>query len=103
MNAIATRCAARRPFGVWLSLALLAVGFIIEWARANGMDCLLVDGADENAPAIALYASKGFEANGEAGTFAPPRERIRERRRVLVLNGDAKLDTRNFVANRIPS
>jgi [ribosomal protein S18]-alanine N-acetyltransferase len=43
------------------------VEFIIERARANGMDRLLVDVADENAPAIALYASKGFKATGEAG------------------------------------
>ena len=62
------------------------VDAVIEWARSNGVTRLLLDVADNNAPAIELYARKGFEPNGEVGTLPPPREYIREHQRELRLS-----------------
>ncbi len=62
------------------------VDAVIEWARSNGVTRLLLDVADNNAPAIELYARKGFEPNGEVSTLPPPREHIREHQRELRLS-----------------
>jgi ribosomal protein S18 acetylase RimI-like enzyme len=59
---------------------------VIEWARSNGVNRLLLDVADNNAPAIALYMRKGFERNGEVSTLPPPREHISEHQRELKLS-----------------
>ena len=61
------------------------VDAVIEWARSAGVKRLLLDVADNNAPAIALYIQKGFQPNGEVSTFPPPREHIREHQRELRL------------------
>src|SRR5437868_3226980 len=61
------------------------VDAVIDWARSNGVQRLLLDVADHNAPAIALYAAKGFTPNGEVSTLPPPREHIREHQRELRL------------------
>jgi len=61
------------------------VDAVIEWARSRGATRLLLDVADTNAPAVALYARKGFVANGRVGTLPPPREHIREHQRELTL------------------
>jgi GNAT superfamily N-acetyltransferase len=62
------------------------VDAVVEWARSSGVTRLLLDVADDNAPAIALYARKGFQPNGEVSTFPPPREHIREHQRELRLS-----------------
>jgi GNAT superfamily N-acetyltransferase len=61
------------------------VDAVIDWARASGVNRLLLEVADDNTPAIALYARRGFEPNGEAGTLPRPREHIREHQRELRL------------------
>jgi ribosomal protein S18 acetylase RimI-like enzyme len=61
------------------------VDTVIDYARASGVERVLLDVADLNEPAIALYRRKGFDPNGDAGTFAPPREHVREHRRQLRL------------------
>jgi GNAT superfamily N-acetyltransferase len=61
------------------------VDAVIEWARSNGVNRLLLDVADHNASAIALYIGKGFEPNGHVSTLPPPREHIREHQRELRL------------------
>jgi GNAT superfamily N-acetyltransferase len=61
----------------------LLVDAVIGWARASGMNRLLLDVADGNAPAIALYSRKGFMPNGEVSTLPPPRDHIREHQREL--------------------
>ena len=63
----------------------LLIDAVIEWARAHGVQRLLLDVADLNAPAIALYRRKGFEPNGEVSALPPPREHIREHQRELLL------------------
>jgi ribosomal protein S18 acetylase RimI-like enzyme len=61
------------------------VDLVVSWARSNGVSRLLLDVADENSAAVTLYASKGFEPNGKAATFPPPRQHIREHQRELRL------------------
>jgi ribosomal protein S18 acetylase RimI-like enzyme len=56
---------------------------VVAWAEANGIHRLLLDVADDNAAAIALYAKTGFQPNGEAGSLPAPREHIREHQREL--------------------
>jgi GNAT superfamily N-acetyltransferase len=55
----------------------------IAWARSNGINRLLLDVADHNAPAIALYERKGFKPNGTTSSLPPPREHILEHQREL--------------------
>jgi ribosomal protein S18 acetylase RimI-like enzyme len=54
---------------------------IVELARAAGVTRLLLDVADGNAAAIALYEAKGFAPNGEIGSLPPPRTHVREHQR----------------------
>lgn len=61
------------------------VDLVIEWARTNGISRLLLDVADLNAPAIALYERKGFKPNGDVGALPAPRQHIREHQRELRL------------------
>jgi GNAT superfamily N-acetyltransferase len=49
-----------------------------DWARNEGLSRLLLDVAEKNAPALALYLQKGFVPNGDFTTLPPPREYIRE-------------------------
>jgi ribosomal protein S18 acetylase RimI-like enzyme len=58
---------------------------VASWAKADGFSRLVLDVADANASAIALYARKGFEPTGETGTLPSPRQHIREHRRALAL------------------
>ena len=60
---------------------------VIAWARDAGFAKLLLDVADQNAPAIALYESRGFRPNGDTDTLPPPREHITEHQRELDLRG----------------
>jgi GNAT superfamily N-acetyltransferase len=61
------------------------VNAVIEWARARGHSSLLLDVADANLPAVALYHSQGFRPNGVRGTLPPPRTHIAEHQLVLEL------------------
>jgi GNAT superfamily N-acetyltransferase len=63
----------------------LLIDAVVDWARASGINRLLLDVADHNAAAIALYASRGFQPTGEVSTLPPPREHIREHQRELRL------------------
>ena len=58
---------------------------VLGWARVGGARRLLLDVGDHNQPAIALYARKGFEPNGETGSYPAPRNHIREHQRELQL------------------
>jgi GNAT superfamily N-acetyltransferase len=58
---------------------------VVTWARANGISRLVLEVADLNAPAIALYEAKGFMPNGKSGSLPSPRQHIREHQRELQL------------------
>jgi len=58
---------------------------VIDWARAAGFAELRLDVGDHNAPAIALYARKGFQPTGNTGALAPPRSHITEHERAIQL------------------
>lgn len=58
---------------------------LIDWARSAGFSRLVLDVADDNAAAVALYARHGFEPTGEVGCLPPTRTHIREHRRALIL------------------
>lgn len=59
------------------------VDAVIEHARSSGATRLLLDVADDNQHAIALYARKGFEPNGITGSLPAPRAHIHEHQREL--------------------
>ena len=61
------------------------VAALVRWAEGAAFGRLLLDVADDNAPAVALYASMGFVPNGVVGSLPPPRDHIREHQRELVL------------------
>ncbi|HZM23263.1 MAG TPA: GNAT family N-acetyltransferase [Anaerolineales bacterium] len=58
---------------------------VIECARSSGASRLLLDVGDYNQQAIALYARKGFQPNGQTGLLPAPRNHIREHQRELRL------------------
>ena len=58
---------------------------VIQWARERGFLRLVLDVADDNAPAIELYARHGFEPTGVRGVLAEPRSHIMEHERALDL------------------
>ena len=62
------------------------VDLVVAWARSNGIARLLLDVADANVAAVALYESKGFRRNGNVGSLPPPRQHIREHQRELALD-----------------
>ena len=86
---------ARRADTAWLISMWVAPGarrrgigealieVVVAWAEASGIHRLLLDVADDNAAAIALYAKTGFQPTGEVGSLPPPREHIREHQREL--------------------
>ena len=51
---------------------------VVDWARTERLRCLLLDVAEQNAAARAVYIRKGFLPNGTFSTLPPPREHIRE-------------------------
>lgn len=61
------------------------VDAVVERAHADGFSELVLDVADANKSAIALYARKGFQPTGEKSTLPPPRQDIRQHRRALAL------------------
>ena len=61
------------------------VDAVIEWAMENGYSELLLDVADENPLAIALYESRGFAPTGVKSTLPAPRDSITEHQRMLRL------------------
>ena len=63
----------------------LLVEAVIDWARSEGLGRLVLDVADLNAHAIALYERMGFEPTGETGNLGPGRESVLEHQRALQL------------------
>jgi GNAT superfamily N-acetyltransferase len=61
------------------------IAAVANWARQSGFARLILDVADRNAPAIALYERCGFHPTGETGALPPPRSHVLEHRRALKL------------------
>ena len=68
-----------------LGIGSALVDTVVHWARARGLKRLFLDVGEGNAPAIGLYAHKGFVPNGEVGKLPPPRDHVREIQMVLEL------------------
>lgn len=66
-------------------VASALVRTVIDWARQSGYPSILLDVADDNRPAIALYERHGFRPTGRTGTLPPPRTHVREHQRRLEL------------------
>jgi GNAT superfamily N-acetyltransferase len=58
---------------------------VVDWARAGGARRVLLEVADWNTAAAALYERKGFKANGRSNMLPAPRDHIREHQRELRL------------------
>ena len=65
------------------------VDAVVEWARAEGFDEILLDVADGNRSAIRLYEMLGFVPTGRRTAFPPPREHLGRHQRRLKLQGRA--------------
>ena len=61
------------------------VDAVVDWAKHSGYARVFLDVADQNAPALALYESKGFVPTGKTATLPEPRQHVLEHERVLVL------------------
>ena len=77
-------------FGMWVAAEARGLGIgvqlvqtVIDQARQQGFAKVLLEVADDNAPAVALYARMGFFPNGVRGTLEAPREHILEHQREL--------------------
>ena len=79
-------------FAMWVNskyrgkgLGSRLVDRIIEWARSNEYSAILLDVADNNTSALALYVRKGFTPTGITGRLPAPRDYVKEHQRVLYL------------------
>ena len=79
-------------FGMWVAPGFRGRGMggglvdaVVAWARAAGFARVLLEVADANAPAIRLYASRGFEPTGVTGSLPAPRQHVLEHERALEL------------------
>ena len=63
----------------------ILVDAVIQWAKEIGYARILLDVADENAAAIALYQHKGFIETGVKGTLPAPRDHIKEHQRAFTI------------------
>jgi GNAT superfamily N-acetyltransferase len=67
------------------ALATALIEAVISWAKSHGFNQLVLDVADYNTSASALYTRIGFVATGETGTLPAPRQHITEHRMALNL------------------
>jgi ribosomal protein S18 acetylase RimI-like enzyme len=51
---------------------------VLDWTRSRGARRVLLDVAEGNQAALALYRRKGFVSTGIVGNLPEPREHIRE-------------------------
>ena len=79
-------------YGVWVDPAARGGGVgralvarAVEVARGEGFERIVLEVADDNAAAVALYDAMGFAPTGQRRTMPPPREHITEHMRALPL------------------
>jgi ribosomal protein S18 acetylase RimI-like enzyme len=72
-------------FSMWVApearrrgIATALIDTVVGWAIANGFRRLVLDVAESNAAAFALYSKKGFIPNGTLSTLPPPGQHVRE-------------------------
>lgn len=77
---------------MWVSPALRGrrvgeqlVAAVMKWARDAGFNRLLLDVADHNTAAIALYERLDFRPTGGTSAYPPPRSHVTEHRRARTL------------------
>ena len=68
------------------------IDLVVAWAGSNSIARLVLDVADLNVAAVALYEFKGFRRNGNVGSLPPPRHHIREHQRELYLGSSRSSD-----------
>jgi len=61
------------------------VGAVVHWARTEGFREVLLDVADDNVEAVALYEGLGFASTGKTTTFPIPRAHLSKHQRRLKL------------------
>ena len=61
------------PEGRGQGLGVALADAVIDWARTTPAQRLVLDVADDNEPAIALYQRMGFVPTGVTGTLPAPR------------------------------
>lgn len=83
-------------FSMWVAPEARGTGLgdalvqaVIDWARAEHFQALVLDVADDNQPAIRLYARAGFQPTGKTGSLPAPRAHIREHQCALILENPA--------------
>ncbi len=74
---------AREARGKGVGDALIRA--VVEWARTNGHERLVLEVGDWNRPAIDLYRRNGFTPTGRTGTMPSPRTHITEHQLALDL------------------
>ncbi len=79
-------------FGMWVAPEARGSGAggalvdaVLEWAREQRYERILLEVGDANATAIRLYERKGFLPTGNAGRLPPPRENVLEHERAREL------------------
>lgn len=58
---------------------------VVAWARQSGVRRIVLEVADSNVRAIALYERLGFRRTGVTSAYPPPRAHITEHQRALAL------------------
>ena len=66
-------------------IARALVEAVVHWARAEGFHELLLDVADDNPGAVALYERLGFAPTGKTTSFPLPRAHLSKHQRRLQL------------------
>ena len=79
-------------FGMWVAPSARGCGVgralvdaVVAWARALEYERIVLDVGDDNAAAIRLYESRGFQPTGVTGSLPAPREHVLEHQRELRL------------------
>ena len=70
---------------------------VADWARTSGFSQVMLDVAELNPAAIALYSRVGFIRTGKTGTLPPPRQHLREFQMMLDLASGSRVRPANLL------
>jgi GNAT superfamily N-acetyltransferase len=71
------------PHGRGQGIGAALIDAVINWAKTEGYQRLILDMGDSNDFAIALYTRKGFKPTGATGHLPPPRAHMLEHEMAL--------------------